>query len=275
MKKIFYFFILCISSAVAQKNSVETSSITCIPVASVCNPVTIDTTMSSLGIGITFVGLNQIQNPSASHSPTLEEFTCTDSTNLNIAQPYAFEVHTGLTYEETVTAWIDFSNDGAFNEQEIVFHDSGNIYMHTGFITIPTGTLNTFTPIRMRVGSDYAGLPSMNACDDLLYGHYEDYKIYYGVNIGVNDFEDGIITTVYPNPLHSTARITFSGNRKFSAGDLRLRIYNCFGALVSDENTSGSNQIIIERKSLPNGLYFYEVTSTKAEKSTGRFVVEF
>jgi len=274
MKKIFYLFILCTSAALAQKNSVETKSITCIPVASVCNPVTIDTSMTSLGIGITYVGLHQIQNPSASHSHTLEEFTCTDSASLNIGQAYAFEVHTGLGYEEGVTAWIDFSNDGAFNEQEIVYHDSGKVYMHTGFITIPSGTLNTFTPIRMRVGSDYSGNPGLNACGDALYGHYEDYKIYYGVNIGIGDIEESLVTSVYPNPMHSTAKIAFAASNRFTTDDLQLCIYNCFGVLVLKEKISGSNEIIIERGTLSNGLYYYELTNTKEATSTGKFIVE-
>ena len=274
MEKTLFIFILCVSSAVAQKNSVATNSSTCIPVASVCNPVTLDTATAALGIGITFVGLKQIQNTSDSWSPILEDFTCTDSASLNMSVAYAFEVHTGLVFEEMVTAWIDFSNDGAFTEQEIVFHDSGKVHMHSGSVTIPSGTLNTFTPIRMRVGSDYSEWPTLNACGDLLYGHYEDYRIFYGVNIGIAENEHKIFSSIYPNPMQTSARIKFSGNNNFTSDEMQLCIYNCFGVLVSQEKINGGTGVFIERKMLSGGLYFYEVTNSKAEKSIGKFIVE-
>jgi len=263
MKKLLYVFGLFTSVCSAQ----------CIPVPAVCYPVTLDTIIN-LGIGITFVSLNQIQNPSVGHSSTLQDFTCTDSTSLNMAQPYAFEVHTGLDYEETVTAWIDFNNDGAFNQQEIVFHDTGNGYMHTGFITIAAGTLNSFTPIRMRVGSDYTGLPSLNACDDILYGHYEDYKIFYGVNIGVDENELQFISSIYPNPLHASATIDCSRNKRFRNTSMQLHIYNSFGDLVSQKEIPVESEVTIDGTALSNGLYFYELSNSRAEKSTGKFVVE-
>lgn len=276
MKTIFNFTIaFCFYFITVSAQTEKFSSTTCIPVPSVCNPVTQDSmTAGSLGIGITFVGLNQIHNPSASHSGTLEEFTCTDSTSLNIAQPYAFEVHTGHDYEESVTAWIDFSNDGAFTSQEIVFHDSAEVYMHTGYITIPNGVLNTFTPIRMRVGSEYAGNPGLDACSDPLYGHYEDYKIFYGVNIGVTEIEQPLISTVYPNPVLSSSKITFGNDNTFINSELHLSIYNCFGQLVSEKEIPTDTEITIERGNFSNGLYFFELNNAHAEKIAGKFLVE-
>jgi hypothetical protein len=271
MKKILYFFILCSSSVIAQKNSVATNSVTCIPVASVCNPATQDSaTSAGLGIGISFVGLHQIQNTSTVTSETLQEFTCTDSTSLNIAQAYAFEVHTGLTYEESVTAWIDFSNDGAFESQEIVFHDSAKVYMHTGFITIPTGVLNTFTPIRMRVGSDYSGNPGLNGCDDPLYGQYEDYKIFYGVNIGIDEPKNKIHVTLIPNPFHESAELTISGYEHIKG--MEMKIFNSFGQLIRTQFITGTSAI--HRRNMPEGLYYYSISENGEIKSSGKFIVE-
>jgi hypothetical protein len=273
MKKIFYFFLLCTSVSVAQKNSLRTNSIACLPVAAVCNPTTLDSaTSAGLGIGITFVGLNQIQNTSTGQSTTLEEYTCTDSTSLNIAQAYAFEVHTGLVYEETVTAWIDFSNDGAFVPQEIVFHDSAQLYMHTGFVTIPSGAINTFTPIRMRVGSDYTGNPGLNACANPLYGQYEDYKIYYGVNISVDEPENKIQLTLYPNPIHESATLVISGNEGMK--EMELNIYNSFGQLIRADFFDNSSIVKIERRNLPVGFYFYSVGGKGEIKASGKFIVD-
>jgi hypothetical protein len=273
MKKILYFLILCTSVSIAQKNSDETNSVSCIPVASVCNPVTLDSSQAAeSGIGITFVGLHQIQTISAAQSSTLQDFTCTDSTSLNIAQAYSFEVHTGVVYEESVMAWIDFSNDGVFDASEIVFHDSAVIHIHIGSITIPQGTLNTFTPIRMRVRSDIASVPDPTACNDLMYGHFEDYKIYYGVNIGVDEPGNKIQLSLNPNPFHESAMLVISGNESMKVRE--VNIYNSFGQIIRTEFISGGSSLKIERRDMPVGLYFYTVTGKGEIKASGKFIVE-
>jgi hypothetical protein len=245
----------------------ETSSL-CGPIPAVCYPTTIS---GGFGIGIYFVSLNLISN-SSSNPPMFEDFTCTDSTWLTPGVAYPFEVHTGTVYEETLKAWIDFSNDGNFDPTELVYQDSAMLYMHQGLITVPVNAIHTFTPIRMRIGSEAPG-NVLNGCNDAYYGQYEDYTIYYGIGIGVNDQEKSSRTTIFPNPFHSSARIIPGFHSKCKK--LTFKIYNGLGALARDERIINSPSLIIERGSLPDGLYFYELIADNSEiLSRGKFIIE-
>ena len=198
---------------------------------------------------------------------------CTDSTWLVPGVAYPFEAHTGNVYEETLKAWIDFSNDGSFDSSELVYQDSALIYMHQGSIMVPANAVNTFTPIRMRIGSESSG-NFLNGCNDAYYGQYEDYTIYYGIGIGINDPEESSRTTISPNPFHSSARIIPSFHSECKK--LTFKIYNGLGALVRDEKLINSPYLIIERGSLPNGLYLYELTPDNSEiRSRGKFIIEW
>ena len=247
---------------------IKTSSF-CGPIPAVCYPTTIS---GGLGIGIYFVSLNQINN-SSSNPPMLEDFTCTDSTWLVPGVAYNFEMHTGTVYEESARAWIDFSNDGNFDPSEIVYEDSALIYLHQGTITVPVNAVNTFTPIRMRIGSDYSG-NYLNGCNDAYYGQYEDYTIYYGAGIGIDKFENETHLKCSPNPFHSICRIEIS-NPKKEVGNYKLKIFNVCGALIRIDGFENINPCIIDRQTLNNGLYFFELaTGNNDVIGRGKFVIE-
>ena len=241
----------------------------CGPIPAVCNPTTI---AGGLGIGIFFVSLNQINNYSNS-PPLLEDFTCSDSTWLVPGVAYPFEVHTGTVYEETLKAWIDFSNDGDFDSTELVYQDSALVYLHYGFITVPLNAVHTFTPIRMRIGSDYSG-NFLNGCNDAYYGQYEDYTIYYGAGIGINTTVQNSPLAITPNPFHTTAHLEI-GNEKSETGSFQLKIFNSLGALVRVEKIENVNTYVLHREALPVGLYYYSVlTNSQNRLAAGRFIIE-
>ncbi len=269
---LFFYSAFCILSfASAQtSNPIEGHITNCGPIPAVCYPTT---TTGGLGVGITFVGLNQISNPSG-NPPMLEDFTCTDSTWLVPGVGYQFEVHTGFTYEETVIAWIDFSNDGSFDSSEIVYRDSALVFLHLGTVTVPTTVLNSFTPIRMRVGSEYSGNTPPDGCNNLTSGQYEDYTIYYGVGIGINETEKNTSVEIFPNPFHDQASINAQFIPQNAGHDAQLKIYNAMGALVRRQTITNQESQIINRNNLPDGLYFFELTTDNKQLSTGKFVIE-
>ncbi|MCX6274520.1 MAG: GEVED domain-containing protein [Bacteroidetes bacterium] len=253
-------------------DTIRTAS-SCGPIPAVCYPTTIS---GGLGIGIYFVSLNQISNAS-SNPPMLEDFTCTDSTWLVPGIAYNFELHTGNVYEESATAWIDFSNDGDFDPSEIVYHDSALIYIHQGLITVPTNAIHTFTPIRMRIGSESSG-NLLTGCNDAYYGQYEDYTIYYGMGIGINDPGIGSIICISPNPFHSYARLQFSvpssGPTKSEANIYSLKIFNSVGVFVREEVIASESSYILNRNLLSQGLYFFELSSEHGLHARGKFVID-
>ena len=270
-KNLFLFFTLVYASAHAG-NSIDESngaSSLCGPIPAVCYPATIS---GGLGIGIYFVSLNQISNTS-SNPPMLEDFTCTDSTWLVPGVAYPFEVHTGNVYEETLKAWIDFSNDGNFDSSELVYQDSALIYMHQGTITVPTNAIHTFTPIRMRIGSEYSG-NFLNGCNDAYYGQYEDYTVYFGIGIGINDQSKKCLITIAPNPFKSSAKLEI-GSTNLQTRGYDLKIYNTLGKLVFHEEIINTTSYILQRNGLSAGLYYYELTNCGfGLPGTGKFIIE-
>jgi hypothetical protein len=277
MKKIILFAItFSVSHTVfsqAKNFAAHKQTSLCGPIPAVCIPAP---HMGFGGIGISFVGLSQINNTSPIDSFT-EDFTCTDSTWLDTGVAYFFEVHTGLTYEENVKAWIDFSNDGSYDPSELVYADSAVFTIHTGTVTIPTNAIHTFTPIRMRVGSDYAGNPPLTGCNNAMYGQYEDYTVYYGIGNGINETEKNISVTLSPNPFHTTATLEIK-NRELKIRNCVMKIYNTLGALVRTVSLSfgeGRGEVFeINREDLPNGLYLYQLQSPAKVLCSGKFVVE-
>lgn len=272
---LLYFFCLLGFSPFAGNFSTKEliTSSSCGPIPAVCYPTTIS---GGLGIGIYFVSLNQISNTS-SNPPMLEDFTCTDSTWLVPGIAYNFEMHTGNVYEESATVWIDFSNDGGFDPSEIVYHDSALIYMHQGLITVPTNAIHTFTPIRMRIGSESSG-NLLTGCNDAYYGQYEDYTIYYGMGIGINDPGNGSIIRISPNPFHSEATLHFSalssGQAKSETKNYTLKIFNSVGMFVREEVIAPETSYILHRNLLSQGLYFFELLSDHGLHAGGKFVID-
>jgi len=269
MKKFLLFTIALYFSLSISAQTEKFSSVDCIPVPAVCYPLPVN--IGGLGIGMSFVSLNQIQNTSGHTTGVFENYTCTDSTLLYTGTSYVFHATTGQTYEESVTAWIDFNNDGDFASSEIVFHDSAIVYSHQGAITIPSGVQNQNVPIRMRVGSVASG-PVLTGCNQPLYGEYEDYKVYYGLNNGIDEPKNKIHVTIQPNPFHESATLIISGNEAMK--EIEMNIYNSFGQHIRTEFFEDTSSMKIERKDLPGGLYFYSVAGKGEIKASGKFIVD-
>jgi hypothetical protein len=266
MNKYFIFFCLLVAPDLAAqpaiKGAAETSS-SCGPIPAICYPITLNS--SILGSGIHYVELNQISNSSTAGTG-LEDFTCTDSTWLTPGQAYNFMVNTGMTYEETVRAWIDFNNDGNFDMSELIYSDSAIVYAHSGSVSFPANVLNSFIPLRMRVGSDITTSPT--GCNNLDYGQYEDYTIYFGPGSGLAE-QNGNKFSISPNPLHTSALLTVSEPIHGAS----FKIYNAMGAAVHTiEIFNGQTQI--NRDGLSSGLYYIIVDNGNAKMSSGKLVIE-
>jgi hypothetical protein len=70
-----------------------------------------------------------------------------------------------------------------------------------------------------------------------------------------NYFEIADNIVVYPNPIGTSARVQF--NRVIKNGE--LRIFNSMGELVLEEKILSKAYYILDRKSLPNGIYFLQL----------------
>ncbi|MEO8086659.1 MAG: T9SS type A sorting domain-containing protein [Bacteroidota bacterium] len=82
--------------------------------------------------------------------------------------------------------------------------------------------------------------------------------------------------TIFPNPFHETATLH---SRPLAFGRMnnntQLKIYNMFGVLVREEKINNPDSYVLHRGSLPDGLYFYELTTISNElKGRGKFVID-
>ena len=100
------------------------------------------------------------------------------STDVNKGSAYTITINpswSGTVYNEAYAVWIDWNQDGDFNDSgESVFtKGASSSTSASGSITVPaTATLGETT---MRVTMKYNALPS--ACETFDYGEVEDYKI--------------------------------------------------------------------------------------------------
>ncbi|WP_426431790.1 reprolysin-like metallopeptidase [Winogradskyella sp. HB-48] len=138
---------------------------------------------------ISNVTLNGVSNSSGAGSTSTgySDFTGI-SIDLDIENTYALSITplwTGTIYNEGYAVWIDFNQNGDFNDTgELVFSQAPSQDNPVlGNITIPTDAL--FGPTRMRVSMKYDGIPT--SCESFDFGEVEDYT----VNIGF----DGLLYT--------------------------------------------------------------------------------
>ena len=131
--------------------------------------------------GITNVTFNTINKFSADGNEGYQDFSCENQTYVDINTTYSISITTGPDNPQDTKVWIDFNNDGVFdNSNELFLNDitgtpNFNGYNPSGNITIP-GTAIVSTPLRMRISSDEVG-NNFTSCNDLFRGQAEDYAI--------------------------------------------------------------------------------------------------
>jgi PKD repeat protein len=202
------------------------------PVAAACLPQTTDPgTAGSLGIGITMFQLESINKTSQNSAAGYQNFTCTDTTTLTCGMSYQWTAATGQTYEETVKGYLDFNNDGTFDQvTELIFQDSAVTLAHVGTtITMPANPPVLGTALRLRVQSEYSGNPVPNGCSDMLYGQTEDYAVFMQCAVGMNNLGAATSFTVYPNPFDKSSTIEYNLN---TASTVTVEVFNAVGERV-------------------------------------------
>lgn len=81
--------------------------------------------------------------------------------------------------------------------------------------------------------------------------------------------DTGASVVVFPNPFSNTTLIKLEN---YIAKDGVLKVYNAFGRLKREEKIN-HNQLIFNRKNLPNGLYFFEISDNNRRLITGKLLL--
>ena len=159
-----------------------------------------------------------------------------------------------------VKAWIDYNNNGTFEDAELVTNylsnniGSGQSSVYTVDVT-PAASAVQNTYLRVRIGVDAAtrnsvNLPEFTSCSALQYGQIEDYAVKILGSLSTSDIKKDNSDTkiVY---LKGENKLQLFGNRNLKFGT--YQIYDMSGKLIQKGN-SDTNEVRINQE-LIKGSY--------------------
>jgi len=169
------------------------------PVSASCTPATSATGLSAIYAGLMNVGLNG-SNFSSSYASGdggyVNGATCMNLVQLYTNTTYTFSATVYAFNREQVRAWIDYNNNGSFENSEEIFYanniaNSSSSYITvSGNFTVPSSA-STNTNLRLRVtdelGTTYgSSLAITGGCYAPNYGQTEDYVVRIGSVLAVD-----------------------------------------------------------------------------------------
>ena len=85
--------------------------------------------------------------------------------------------------------------------------------------------------------------------------------------VGILNISENKTIYISPNPIHTSAILITNGIKS------KFKIYNSFGTLVHEERIN--DQITtINRNSLANGVYFFQLIDNNGQSTNGKLVIE-
>lgn len=197
-----------------------------------------------------------------------QDYSCEHFTELTPGSIYTLNIRTGPDNPQDTKVWIDYNNDGIFDNSELIL-ESYNESNPTTNYTVPTTGITTNTRLRMRVSSEEVG-SSFDACTDLIRGQVEDYAVeVVPVSIEELQEQDLFSVNVYPNPTNGQLFFNIQSNSDNTLES--IQIYDLIGKqIISNAINSGVNSIDLGH--LPKGTYIIVFTSSKGNLSTQKLI---
>jgi PKD repeat protein len=219
------------------------------------------TTSYCCGYGISQVVFANINNSTTDGDEGYQDFSCAVSTIVNEGFAYLLTTNTGVSNPQDTRAWIDYNNDGIFNNINELVMDAPNSFNPDQNIIIPIGaTLNT--PLRLRISSDIVGV-AQSACDDNDRGQTEDYSIVIQEANSVTEVK-AIANRfmVFPNPVKDLLKIK---NLTKNIAVVSIELFNGVGQLVLKQNNINSALVTINVGGLDQGFYYLKIRTEQYE----------
>lgn len=248
-----------------------------IPVTPSCMPSTFS---YCCGYGIYRVQMSTINKSSADGIDGYKDYSCTDQATLTEGQSYPISIQTNPAQTQDTKVWIDFNNDGTFNQaNEQVFTSSTSI-SPSGNVAIPIGVATYNTVLRMRVSSENSGA-NQGPCTQLIKGQVEDYGVTILQFVGTADIQNTDFNVqISPNPFSSSAVLAVIPPSKGvpQAGDVVFTLYDLYGRAVRSL-TIINEKTTLERGNLNAGIYFYRLAPSpsgegRGEVATGKIIIQ-
>lgn len=192
------------------------------------------------------------------------DYTDWEATELQQGKTYTLEIKTNAPEPENqdVRAWIDFGNDGIFDNGDEVGNSMGNGLPSSGMLsfefTIPMDQDLDEYRLRIRLHS-YESNPEIDPCAKYTYGEAEDYMVKVIEPLSTNDSSFSNFS-FYPNPAQDYLNL-----RSASTID-QVIIYNLLGQQLHMAKPE-ARQAQIDLQSLATGSYIMKVIINGNEKS--------
>ena len=125
---------------------------------------------------ISRVQLGNIDNSSGGGNGYSDFTNLSTSLSKNVSSTISITpTWTGTQYNEAYSVWIDYNQDGDFNDagEQVFTHSATQNSPVSGSFIVPSSALEGAT--RMRVSMKYNGIPT--ACESFSYGEVEDYTV--------------------------------------------------------------------------------------------------
>ncbi|WP_345991881.1 GEVED domain-containing protein [Chryseobacterium sp. Chry.R1] len=209
-----------------------------------CTPTTI-TNPGNYNIGITSVKFGSINNYSTNYKAATnnfyENFTgnyCLgiSKTTIPSGTSTTLTITPGTNNPHIIKAYIDYNNDGQFNETTELVLNQSNIAAGstaTASVTPPSNAVAN-TPLRMRVIGEYNGT-TVTACYTPKYGQIEDYSVIIEPR-----------TLSAKNAIENKTFITQAENSVYIKSDLQITslvIYDASGRILVNQTNMKSTEI--------------------------------
>jgi PKD repeat protein len=229
-----------------------------------CSPSTLG---YCCGYGIYTVTMDNINKSSIDAQNGYQDYSCENNAILETAGTYNLYVRTGDQNAQDTKAWIDYNNDGIFdNTTELIFSKL-NAYNPSANFTIPTTGIVLNTYLRMRVSSDELGA-TLDGCSNHLRGQTEDYGVYIENNLKINE-HSLFNVSVYPNPTEGL----FSVKSDELIKD--IKVYSIIGQTIFSSNNL--NAYVVNNLDLSNftsGQYFIEITDQNGNRAIEKVILK-
>ena len=216
-------------------------------------------TNCTFGDGLRLVSIEEINNSSGCETDGYGDFT-----NLiaNLAQGETYDITLSTGYgNQFVKIWIDFNEDFAFSDNEVILNNyviapgstAGN-FIETTTVSIPSNaTLGAHT---MRVKTNWNEDVPEDACEETAYGETEDYTatiiedVLGWADVALIDFE------IAPNPAKENITITATCEPIES-----VEVFNILGQRVLYLTFDATMAKNIKINSLNSGMYLIKINT--------------
>ncbi|MFK7808509.1 MAG: GEVED domain-containing protein [Saprospiraceae bacterium] len=202
------------------------------------------------------------------------------STTLLAGESYNITLTPGLSWsghnaDLYWTAWIDFNNDGDFEDNgEVVFQSYGSNQIATGEITIPESANNASTRIRIAAKRGTYASP----CENFERGEVEDYSVEIEGSANINsqfleNEKQARRLHVFPNPMSGEyLNVDMTG---FEGEAVKLQLSNALGQIITEWNIEEVNKTVMQWQTgiLESGAYHITLSSKDSRRKFAQLMV--